>query len=221
MNIATHFGIDCDTKYTINEFNNLFSKYTDLDMSKFYITNDFLRLLINYKNAHMMIKFIDVFEDVNKFETYDRISNKYSLAGNMMLAITHMEYDTNIVTNNICVYKIMDHLLKRNMDVTAICVNNKTSLNIHGIEVIRKRNYDDQNNYDMIQYIINNWDIIQCVRKLINNNDILLFNITDDLPFIELLLLITRCKRKNLPKFIIIHKILYYYLQDKNENYNI
>ena len=68
--------------------------------------------------------------------------------------------------------------------------------------------------------MINNHNVIQNVRKIINNYDIILFNITNDLSFIESLLLVTKCKNKIVPKFVITHKILYYYLLDRNIEYN-
>ena len=70
--------------------------------------------------------------------------------------------------------------------------------------------------YRTVNYVINNFAVIQHVRKIINNYDVLLFDITNDLQFIELIPVTAKCKQKNLPKFTIIHKILYYYLLDKN-----
>ena len=60
-----------------------------------------------------------MFKDINGFESGNNFS--YSLAGNIMIWIAHMH------TNDQCyIYKIMDYMLKLNMDTTTICIHKTT-----------------------------------------------------------------------------------------------
>ena len=164
--------------------------------------------------ASTTIKFIDMFKDINEIEASSYTSRKYSLCGNIILMITYKNID-----DGICVYKIMNHLLKLNMD-TSIMFVDKDGVKF-GIEFLSK-NWDLEisKNYKIAMYMVHNFTVIQNVRKIINNYDMLLFDITSNLQFIKQMLLISKSKHKNVPKFIITHKILYYYLLDKNIMYN-
>ena len=209
MDIIEYLNIEHDMDYTIGELNDVFSKHHNIDMKQFYMDCKSIRFLQNYDSSSLTINFINMFENVNEFETSVNCYC-YSLAGNIISVILHDTYCKTFV------YKITDHLLKLNMDVSSLCKSTngrKYDLN-YGIFI-------DHVNYDTIKYVVDNYDIIQNVRKLINNHDILLFDITNDFQFIRQILLITKCKHKNLPKFIITHKILYYYLLEKNEINNI
>ena len=215
MYISDYIGIDYNIEYTTDELNNMLSKFNNLDMENYYMDEKIIFLL---ESTHIssIIKFIDIFQDINKFE--DGCEQKYSLVGNIICMITRTK-----IHNEICVYKIMDHLLKRNMN-TLMChiteLEDGGNKKTYGIEHYHYNDYAIKNNYYVVQYMINNHNVIQNVRKIINNYDIILFNITNDLSFIESLLLVTKCKNKIVPKFVITHKILYYYLLDRNIEYN-
>ena len=148
-----------------------------------------------------------MFKDVNEFE--NRIGNCYSVSGNIVFALSNIKTHEKIYA-----YKTTDFLLKKNTNManlhTSVCGSIKRT---YGINAYNFSNLDNQN---IVTYVINNFIVIQGVRKIINNYDILLFDITNDLQFIKQILLITKSKHKNLPKCVIIYKILYYYLLDKN-----
>ena len=210
MDIGKYIGLDRDIEYTTDELNNIFSKFDNLNMGNFRI-NGFMISFLNKQNSSLIIKFINMFKDINEFEsTHD--DHCYSLAGNILFVIRSM-----CTNNKTCVYKIMDHMLEMNMNINRTAIN---CVETYGMEFYGPNRYNNINNYNNVTYIVNNYTVIQNVRKIINNNDIILFDITNDLQFIELILLITKCKNKNVPKFVITHKILYYYLLEKNDIYN-
>ena len=205
MEIGEYIGLKYDTQYTENELGIMFSKFSNLSMGQFYAGYIIISLL-SKQNISIIIKFIDMFRDINEFENS---RNGYSVAGNIIYAIKIM-----VNSNHILVYKIMDYMLRMNMNTKMIFVIDKSTRGFDNFYVTK---YSCSENYYIVHYMANNFSVIQNVRKIINNYDILLFDITNDLQFIELLLLITKCKEKILPKFIITHKILYYYLLVKNE----
>ena len=209
--------IDSKIKYTNKELDNIFSKFNNLDVGNYRIDSYMIELLSKTKYP-VIIKFINMFDDINKFDNvFNKIRHTWTLAGNIVLTIMRM-----CKNKRVYVYKIMDHLLKLNMNVTLLYVfygDNKTSKTCMFSD--EHARYNNLENHKNVMYMINNFTAIQNVRKIINNYDILLFDITDDLQFIKQILLITKCKHKNVPKFIITHKILYYYLLNKNEINNI
>ena len=207
MDIGKYIGIEYD-RYSTVEFNNILDKFKNLNMKDYYMTEYFINILAE-QQISTIIKFINMFENVNNFEA-EREGNlhKHSLAGNIIYMISCMN------DNKICVYKIIDHLFKLNMNSEKLCTS--TNGETYGLDYYINIMYNSISNNNYVMYMVNNFSIIQNVRKLINNYDILLFDITNDLPFIELMLLISRSRHKNLPKFIITHKILYYYLLYKN-----
>ena len=206
MEIGEYIGLVHNTEYTANELNIVFSKFNNLSMGQFYVSSK-IAVLLSKQNISIIIKFIDMFRDINEFENS---RNRYSVAGNILYIIKIM-----IKSNNILVYKIMDYMLRRNMNTEMLFIINGTTI---GIDYFIKHNCSE--NYYIVRYMANNFSVIQNVRKIINNYDILLFDITNDLQFIKLILLIIKCKNKIVPKFIITHKILYYYLLEKNDIYN-
>ena len=218
MSIGQWLG-DFGNHYTSNELGQIFSSFSNLTIDVFGITDSFLHLL-SKQNVSTVIKFINMFVDINNFETIiskSAYSYSCSVAGNIMrvIAAKHTE-------DKIFVYKIMDYLFKLGIDTNMeiMYIRDCNGLT-YGIDYLHtKLWYQNYDNHEIVNYMINNYNIIQNVRKIINNYDILLFDITDDLQFIELVLLITKCKHKNLPKFVITHKILYYYLLDKNIEFN-
>ena len=191
------------TYYTIEELNNIFSKHNNLDMAEFYVDDDLIKLLYGYQNSSLIIKFINMFKDINAFEIADP---SYSLAGNVVIAMLSMKKHYRVT------YKVMDYMLKLGANMSTLCRIPNNSI----IYDINHSNYNNYENHAVMKYVANYFPIIQNVRTIINNYDILLFDIINDLQFIELILLISKCKHKNLPKFIITHKILYYYLLFKN-----
>ena len=214
MEISKYIGIDCDKEYTANELDNIFSKFNNLDIGDYRIDFDIVNLLSN-QNSLTIIKFISMFRDINKFES-DRGVCKYTLAGSILYVIRTMEQD-----NKICVYNIMDHLLQINMDTETMHTIDQNGT-IQGIKYCGHcEYYSSYENHNTVEYIVDNYDTIQNVKKIINNYDIILFDITNDLQIIESLLMISKYKHKIVPKFIITHKILYWYLFDKNKMYNI
>ena len=207
MNIIKYIGIDCTIKYTTNKFNNILSKFDKFDMGDFYIDYIFTRLL-GKQHVSTIIKFIDMFQDINDFEADYGSTRVDSLAGNIICMIIGMNQ-----CDKIRVYKIIDHLLKLNMNTSAMySVGGK----VYGINYHDNTNYVNKKNHDIVMYVVEKFNVIQNVRKIINNYDIILFDITDDLQFIELMLLVTKSRHKKLPRFVITHKIVYYYLLDKN-----
>ena len=208
MEISEYMGINYETKYTTNELSNLFSKFTNLKMGDYHMDHVITDLLVK-QNSLLVIEFINMFKDINEFEhSRDEYHRAYSLAGSILRIIRFLRKK-----NQVHVYKIMDHLLKLNMDITQMYFIPKQ---MYGIGRFDHTYYNNGQNHDTVMYMVNNYDVIKNVRKIINNNDIILFDITNDLPIIELILLISKSRHKNLPKFIIIHKIFYYYLLDKN-----
>ena len=211
MEIGEYIGLDYGKQYTKDELNNIFSKFNNLSMRNFCVKISAICLL-NKQDSSLIIKFINMFKDINELEN-ERLGQQYSVAGNILYIIRSMR--TN---KNICVYKIMYHMLELNMNINITCVGGRRTENC--LEYYNASRYNNINNYDVVKYVVANYNVIQNVRKIINNYDILLFDITNDLPLIESMLLIISCKQKNLPKFVITHKILYYYLLEKNDIYN-
>ena len=211
MNISEYIGINYNTIYTAKELGIILSKFNNLDILEHYTDRRFVYLLTD-QPVSIIIKFIDMFKDVNKFESTNYYSAYcYSITGIAICAIIY-----SIKYNEIHVYKIMDHLLKLNADTTVISIDRRVG-RLYGIDHY-ERSFYDADNYKTIKYVVDNYNVIQRVRKIINNYDITLFDITNDLQFIELILLISKYKHKKLPKFVVIHKILYYYLLDKNNS---
>ena len=211
MDIDKYIGINVNTTYTTEELNNILSNFNNLNMGNYYMNGDFIKLL-SEQPVLTITKFISMFKDINEFEhSCEKFKYCHSVAGNILYIIARKD-----TYNKICVYKIMDYLFKQGMNTKAVFVH-KIRGTIYDIKFFCECcKFAVEENYDDVTYIVNNYDVIQNVRKLINNYDILLFDITDDLQFIELILLISKCKQKNLPKFVIMHKILYYYLLDEN-----
>ena len=217
MEIGTFIGINYNIKYTTNELNNIFSKFSNLDMSNHYIHLRTVRLL-SEQNGLTIINFANMFKDINGFEHVCSFCG-YTLAGYILYIIRSMNRD-----DKICVYNILDYMLKMNMEIKIMYIatnRDGTSTTTYDIDCFNSADsYNRHNNYNTFKYVMDNYNVIQNVRKIINNNDIILFDITDDLQFVELMLLISKSKHKNLPKFIITYKVLYYYLLDKNIMYN-
>ena len=213
MDIGKYIGIDYNTIYTTNELNNILSKFNNLDIAKFDMDGKIRQLLQKY-DASATISFINMFRNINDLEMVWDEGHRYSLAANIMMIITNkIDYD------KIYVYKIVDHLLKLSAAMNMEIIYVKRYGFTCGISFINNNwMYFNSRNRDIVVYLNNNFTVIQNVRKIINNYDILLFDITDDLQFIKQILLITKLRHKNLPKYIIIHKILYYYLLDKNQH---
>ena len=219
MDIDKYLGIENSaTKiYTVDEFNDILTGHKNLDRKQFYMVGRFFNLLQEYKSVPVTIKFLDMFKDIGELAPLGHSTYHCSVAVIIIRQIQHMD-----IYDKIYVYKIMDHILKKNVDMTIL--GSRTDGNdtiIYGINDYCDYNYGNIDNNNVVKDITSNYDTIQNVRKLINNYDILLFNITDDLSFIKQILLISKSIHKNLPKCIIIFKILYYYLLNKNENNNI
>ena len=211
MNLSEYLGFNYITRYTTDELYDMFSKHNNLDVTKFAYDIYFLGVLhrIQKHDVHLFIKFIDMFEDINKnVVAINRQKNDsfYSLAGRIIMLVCY-----GGSCDEIYVYKIVDYLLKKNMSVPNNIINYGFNYVGHRINIKTS---------ELVDYIMKNHNVIQHVRKLINNYDILLFDITNDLQFVESLLLISKCRQKKLPKCIIICKILYYYLLGKNIMYN-
>ena len=213
MDIGKYIGIDYDKTYTTNELNNILSKFNNLDIAKFDVDGKIRQLLQKY-DASATINFINMFKNINDLGMpQDETSYRYSLAAHIMLVITRKSDHDKLY-----VYKIVDHLLKISAAMNTEIIYVKRYISTCGIDFINNNwSYFNYWNRVIVVYIHNNFSVIQNVRKIINNYDIILFDITDDLQFIKQTLLITKSKHKNLPKFIITHKILYYYLLDKNQ----
>ena len=181
--------------YNADKLDEIFSKYTNLDIKLYYITEPFCHLLAEQKSS-TIIKFINMFQNVNE-EDCGRYGLHLTLAENIIYVIATMwSY------NGKDVYVIMDHLLK--LGVKSV------------YKIFKYLKFKQEEHLNIIKYIIKNYTIIKNTRNLMNNHDILLFKINNDVWLINLFLLISKCKQKNLPKFIIIHKILYYYLLHQN-----
>ena len=214
MNIREYIGIDYKKKYTINEFNNILLKYNNLDIKNYYMDGYCIKFLcklhdLDKHNIDPIINFINMFKDINEIEKKNINPNRYSVAGNIILTLSYIN-----ARDETYVYKIMDFLLGKNTNMAKLSVSCRNNVKkTHGIDAYC---FSNLNNLDIAKYVVDNYNIIQNVRKLINNYDILLFDITNDLQFIKQILLISNCKQKNLPKCVIIYEILYYYLLDKN-----
>ena len=165
MDIGEYIGINYHTKYTTNELNNILSNFNNLDFGKFNMDNP-IHTLLNNQDSSTIIKFIDMFKNINEFETKCCVPSHpasfrcYSLAGNIILRITSKnDY------NKICVYKIMDHLLKLNMNTKAISVNQYQKIT-HGIDNFNSNLLSgDPNNRKIVDYMIDNYNTIQNVRS--------------------------------------------------------
>ena len=217
MDIAKHIGINDNTEYTTEEFNNILSKFNNLNMKDYYINSEFADLL-SRQSVSTITKFINMFRDVDEFELeleHVSYTHRHSLAGNIIYIIM-----CKATCEKIYVYKIMDYLFKQGMDAAAVCIKRAKDITYDIIYFCDCYVFINKENHYYVTYMANNYDVIQNVRKLINNYDILLFDITNDLQFIELILLISKSKHKNLPKFVITHKILCYYLFYENITYN-
>ena len=214
MDIAEYIGIDYKSKYTAEELNNILSKFNNLNMGDYYVDGTFAKLF-SEQPISTVIKFIDMFKDINEFEMSCGFQCCYSLAGNTILMINNKS-----IYDKLYVYKIIDYLLKQDMNTAALCIE-KSNGTMYDITYFHNKiGFVEEKNYDVIMYVQNNYNVIKNVRKIINNNDIILFDITDDLQFIELILLISKSRHRIVPKFVITHKILYWYLLIKNEIYN-
>ena len=217
MEIGIFIGINLDTKYTTNELNNIFSKFSNLDMKNYYMNFYTVRLL-SEQNDLTIINFVSMFKDINGFE-YAYKFRRYTVAGYILHIIKSMNKD-----NKIYVYNILDYMLKMNMDIRIIhttTIQDGIKTTKYGIDCFNSAgDYNCHNNYRTFKYVMDNYNVIQNVRKIINNHDIILFDITYDLQFIELMLLITKSKHKIVPKYVITYKVLYYYLLDRNIEYN-
>ena len=212
MDLGKYIGINYDKTYTTYELGNIFSKFNNLHM-KDYRINHRLDSLLGKQSVSTIIKFIDMFKDINEFEARGYSSDNYSLAGNILLMISNVK-----INNKTYVYIIMDHLLKKNMNTSIICVN--TTIGRVEYNSTNYIYYFNNDNQKTVTYMLNNYNVIQNVRKIINNYNMILFDITDDLQFIESILLVSKSRHKNLPKFIITQKILFWYLLCKNYMYN-
>ena len=217
MQIDDHIGIDCNVEYATEDLNNILSKFENLNIKKFHI-NIIPLYFLSKQDSSSIIKFIDMFDNINKFQKRTSMDIAYSLAGLIIYTLTLMK-----TYNKISVYKIMDHMLKKNMDTKVIYKSVGFAFDTikKGIDCFHLGCYGHCENYKIVNYMAKNFNTIQNVRKIINNYDIILFDITNDLQIIESLLIISKYKHKIVPKFIITHKILYWYLFDKNKLYNI
>lgn len=198
MQIDEYLGVDYSNT---NDWDNIFSKHNNLDYGLFTVPIWFIESLSNQK-AHVIIKFIDIFRNINKFD-FGSIYSGSTLVYEIILALTLMD------KNKIDVYKIMNHLFKLDMDTSKILI---VGGQIYGIKYYTSIKFYNRKNYKIVEYMVDNYTVIKNTRNLINNHDILLFNINNDLWLIKLFLIICKCKQKKLPKYIMIHKILYHYL---------
>ena len=213
MDIKKYLNID---DINTNNLNDTFLEHSCVDIKNIYISNSFCQLLAK-QNVTTIINFINMFKDVDKFEAHNMSAHRLTLGGNIMLVMSWMRV-TNQNKNN--VHIIVDHLLKLNMDANML--GEVTYPRTDGFITLDffSKFFNNKYTYYYITNIINNYPVVQYVRKIINNQNILLIDINNNLKFIESILLICKCKQKNLPKFIITHKILYYYLLYKDSEYN-
>ena len=117
MDITNHIGINYNTEYTTEEFDNILSKFNNLSMTDYYIDETFSELL-SKQSVSTIIKFINMFRDINEFEfACDDYFYGHSLAGNIIFTIM-----CKATCDKIYVYKIMDHLLKQGMNVSGVCM---------------------------------------------------------------------------------------------------
>ena len=90
------------------------------------------------------------------------------------------------------VFKIIDYLVNRGMLLCDIC----------NVPTVKS---------PIIMYIVTHYYIICGIKKLVNNDEIVTTNIDNNLiNCIQIIILIS--KTRIIPKFVVTHKILYYYL---------
>ena len=201
MYIHKYLGITYDNNGFSNaiKLDEIFSKHTKLDIRSYFVRMDFMNLLAEQPISTIM-NFINMFRDADEKDPLD-VGTGYTLPENMLLLVYNMSYDKKKI------YMIFDHMQKLDM---CTCYDISSAFMI----------YDIKKQTKIVEYMLDNHNIIQHVRKLINNYNMILFKINNDVWLINLFLLICKCKQKNLPKFIILYKILYYYLLYQNYEYN-
>ena len=185
-------------------------KVINLDILHTYSNIDFSTLNMDVDDCHVIAKldynkfsmFIDIFDDVNKREHNDSPNPHFTFADNILYIIYNNEFLRERALTDEQQMKILFKLLVRNFKE---CNNRDSHNNPKGYY-----SYNVHKNYFNKYY-----DTIINLFRLTNDNTIEICNLNDSVvDAIRVLLLMA--KTRVLPKYIILHKILLFYLLPKN-----
>ena len=172
----------------------------DLNNLHKYSNIDVLELNIDFSTSQAIAKldydkftqFIDIFKDISQlFKNYDHLA-----VGDLILCILHnnnfyIDFDMN--------HYLMIHLKLLHKEFVTCLFDQPTSLINYSLYISIKL------------YIAKYYDTITNLFRLTNSDDIQICNLNDD-SFDTFNVLLLICKTRVLPKYIILHKILFFYL---------
>ena len=160
----------------------IFREYKYLDASKYMFNVDSLMIIGRY-DLRTLFRFFDMFEDINQREN----GNGYTMKMNCICI-------AKLYDNPATMFKIVDYLVNRGVPLS----------DLHNT-------FDVFPKTQVINNIVASYHIICGIKKLVNDDEYILTNIDDNLiNCMRTMILIS--KTRTIPKFVVTHKILYYYL---------
>ena len=183
---------------TIVDLNNL-QKYSNIDVSTLTFNLDYCIKLAKLDYKHLSM-FIDIFDDINKREAYRHIQHTRFTPADIIMYMLYYEKKY--------VYTCMNPNDK--LKVHFKILQKRTEISIFKCSTMCYRYSVDYHKYLYIdKYLTKYSNIITNLYRLTNSNDIDICNVDDNIGVINMFLLLA--KTRVVPKYIMLHKILFYY----------
>ena len=179
-----------------SDFDNLY-KYSNVDFSTvtFHYST---REIISKFDVVKLSAFIDIFDDVNKMDYYGNFDTSLPLAG-IIISIIYSEHFICTLTDNQKM-KILFKLTQKGFTKSLL-----------DSDCVRRIHFVDNLYVDHKMYVTKYYDTITNLFRLTNSDTIDICKLNDSvIDTIKMLLLIA--KTRVIPKYIILHKILLFYL---------
>ena len=177
------------------DLNNL-DKYSNVDLSTIVIPHASCKHIASF-NCTKLITFIDIFNDVNKLEAYvsNRVDEPFTLYDSIIFSMYHVNIICNLTNSE--TMRILFKLLQQ---------GSTESLFDDYSQDIDWHSYNNHKNY-LAKY----YNTIINLFRVTNSNTIDICNLNDSvIEVINMLFLITQIRI--IPKYVILHKILLFYL---------
>ena len=189
---------------------NILHTYSNIDFSTIIIADGALHTMGKF-DFDKLNMFVDIFDNVNKYENSGITGHHYTLADNIILMMYHKTFNCELTNKQ--KMKILFKLFSRGF------VKSMFDLDYKKVLLYSYVTHDSSYN-DHKKYFDKYYNTITNLFRLTNSTNIDMCNLDDTIiDAIRVLLLITKTRvipqevaLKSLPKYIILHKILLFYL---------
>ena len=184
---------------SVIDLSNL-QNYSNIDVSTIIFKFDFCIEIakLDYKHLNM---FVDTFDDINKCEAFTHKPLTRFTVADIIMYILYCSYVRECVCMN------LNDKLRMHFRI----LQNRTNVSIFECSNVCYRYSVDHQKYTHInKYLTKYSDAIINLYRLTNSDDIDICNLGNNVSAIEMLLLIA--KTRVIPKYVMLHKILFFYL---------